>query len=125
MLERAKAWARTLKREITALWLAVRDPRTPRFAKYLAVALLAFALSPIDLIPDFVPLLGLLDDLVILPLGIVLLLRLMPAELMNEFRRQAQYLGRLPASRSGLVFVALVWAGAFMLVALWVAGAWM
>ena len=69
MLERIKQWARAIKRDVIALWIAARDPRVPWYAKALAMAIAAYALSPIDLIPDFIPVLGYLDDLVIVPLG--------------------------------------------------------
>lgn len=69
-LDRLKVWARALKRDVVALWIAARDRRTPRLVRLIAAAVAAYALSPIDLIPDFIPVLGLLDDLVILPLGL-------------------------------------------------------
>ena len=81
--------ARRLKSDVVALYLAARDPRTPRIAKVLAILVAAYALSPIDLIPDFVPVLGLLDDLVLVPLGIALVLRLVPREVMEDARRNA------------------------------------
>ena len=76
--------ARALKREVTALGLAVQDPRTPWYARVLALAVIAYALSPIDLIPDFIPVLGYLDDLILVPAGIALVIRLIPAEVMAE-----------------------------------------
>ncbi|MEY9626194.1 uncharacterized membrane protein YkvA (DUF1232 family) [Sinorhizobium fredii] len=88
-LERAKQWARDLKRDIVALWIAARDPRTPWYAKAAAGAIAAYALSPIDLIPDFIPILGYLDELLILPIGIALAVRLIPSDHMAEFRREA------------------------------------
>ena len=78
--------ARALKREVTALGLAVQDPRTPWYARVLAVAVIAYALSPIDLIPDFIPVLGYLDDLILVPAGIALVIRLIPAEVMADAR---------------------------------------
>jgi uncharacterized membrane protein YkvA (DUF1232 family) len=84
-----KRWAHAIKRDVVALWLAARDPRIPWFAKAVAGALAAYALSPIDLIPDFVPVLGYLDDLIVLPLGIFLAVKLIPADLMGEFRAEA------------------------------------
>ena len=121
MFDRAKAWARSIKRDVAALWLAARDPRTPRLAKYLAIALVAYALSPIDLIPDFVPVLCLLDDIVILPLGILLLLRMMPAGLMQDLRERAARIEDLPASRAGLLAVLAIWLAAVVITALWIA----
>jgi uncharacterized membrane protein YkvA (DUF1232 family) len=81
-----RAKAETIKRDVHALYLAARDPRVPWYAKAVAVTVAAYAISPIDLIPDFIPVLGQLDDLVIVPLGIVLAVRLVPPELMTEFR---------------------------------------
>ena len=107
MLERTLAsgrtWARRVRRDVRALWIAARDPRTPWYAKLLAGAVVAYALSPIDLIPDVVPVLGYLDDLVLLPLGILLAVRLIPGPLMAEYRAAAAALDERPASVTGLV----------------------
>jgi len=89
MLETWKARARALKREISALLSAYRDPRTPWYAKLWALLVLAYAFSPIDLIPDFIPVVGYLDDLILLPLGIALAVRLIPPEVMDEARLTA------------------------------------
>ncbi|WP_238564956.1 YkvA family protein [Sphingobium bisphenolivorans] len=89
-MHRLRSWAATLKVEIIALWIAARDGRTPLVARLVASATAAFALSPIDLIPDFIPVLGYLDDLIIVPLGIALAIRLIPAPLMDEFRAAAR-----------------------------------
>ena len=78
LIDGAKRWARTIKRDVVALWIAAHDRRVPRSAKVAAGAVAAYALSPIDLIPDFVPVLGYLDDLLIVPLGILLAVRLIP-----------------------------------------------
>jgi uncharacterized membrane protein YkvA (DUF1232 family) len=94
MLTRIKSWARDLKRDVVALWIAARSPRTPMAAKLVAGAVAAYALSPIDLIPDFIPVLGYLDDLLIVPLGIALAVRLIPAALMVEFRAEAVALAK-------------------------------
>lgn len=88
-LERLKRWAKALKREVLVLWLAGRDPRTPLLAKAVAAVTVAYALSPIDLIPDFIPVLGLLDDLLLVPAGIWIVLRLLPAGLIAELREKA------------------------------------
>lgn len=103
-----KAWAARLKAEVIALWIAARDPRTPLAAKLLAAAVAAYAFSPIDLIPDFVPVLGYLDDLLLLPLGIWLALRLIPPELLTEFRDRARSSAR-PAGQAGAVAVVAIW----------------
>lgn len=108
LLDRAKRWAKSVKRDVVALWIAARDPRTPWLAKVAAAAVAAYALSPIDLIPDFVPILGYLDDLVIVPLGILLTVRLIPADLMNEFRAEAALRDK-PVSRAGVAFMILIW----------------
>jgi uncharacterized membrane protein YkvA (DUF1232 family) len=106
--ERLKAWARTLKRDVVALWLAARDPRTPLAAKLVAGAVVAYALSPIDLIPDFIPVLGYLDDLLLVPAGIWLAVRLIPAELLAEFRAAASARER-PRSVVAAIAIAAVW----------------
>jgi uncharacterized membrane protein YkvA (DUF1232 family) len=121
-LERMKAWARAIKREVATLWLAVRHPDVPWHAKALAAATVAYALSPIDLIPDFVPILGYLDDLLIVPAGILLAVRLIPPDTLAELRSQAEEMGRLPASRSGLMAIIAIWLLAAALVTWWVLG---
>ncbi|MDQ0464273.1 uncharacterized membrane protein YkvA (DUF1232 family) [Caulobacter ginsengisoli] len=108
LLERLKAWARVLKRDVLALWIAARDRRTPWMAKVLAGAVAAYALSPIDLIPDFIPIVGYLDDVILLPAGIWLVVRMIPAPLMAEFREQAMRHER-PVSRAGLVAILILW----------------
>lgn len=105
-------WARRLKLHVLVLWLAARDHRTPLVAKIVAASVAAYALSPIDLIPDFIPVLGLLDDLLIVPLGIMLAIRLIPAPLLVELRAAAASRSRPPASKAGLAFVITVWVAA-------------
>src|SRR5882757_1722082 len=90
MLARLKIWARTLKRDVHAIYLAARDPRVPWYAKALALGVAGYAFSPIDLIPDFVPVLGYLDDLIIVPLGLWLVVRLTPPALVAELRHEAE-----------------------------------
>lgn len=119
VLNRAKQWARRLKQDVVALWFAARDPRTPTVAKLVAAMVAAYALSPIDLIPDFIPVLGYLDDLLIVPFGILLAVKLIPRPLMAEFRLQAA--GRdKPMSRAGLAFIILVWLACLGLAGWWV-----
>jgi uncharacterized membrane protein YkvA (DUF1232 family) len=89
LLSALRSWARGIKRDVHAVYLAARDPRTPWHAKALAFVVAAYALSPIDLIPDFIPVLGYLDDVVIVPLGILAVVRLVPPEIMAEHRRTA------------------------------------
>jgi uncharacterized membrane protein YkvA (DUF1232 family) len=107
-MERLKAWARALKRDVVALWLAARDRRTPLAAKLVAGLVAAYALSPIDLIPDFIPVLGYLDDLLLVPAGIWLAVRLIPAGLLEEFRAAAVARER-PHSLAGAAAIAAVW----------------
>jgi uncharacterized membrane protein YkvA (DUF1232 family) len=110
-MQRLKHWARRLKSEARAVYLAYRDPRTPWYAKALAVFVVAYAFSPIDLIPDFIPVLGYLDDLLITPLGLYLCVRLIPPQVMAEARLQAarQESEARPLSRPGLVMVTGLW----------------
>jgi uncharacterized membrane protein YkvA (DUF1232 family) len=116
MLSHLKAWARNLKRDSHAIYLASRDPRVPWYAKALAMAVAAYALSPIDLIPDFIPLVGYLDDLVTVPLGIWLVVSLIPGEVMAECRAKADAVGQRPVSRAGMIAILAVWiVGAIML----------
>jgi uncharacterized membrane protein YkvA (DUF1232 family) len=89
MLDRMRKRARRLKAEIYALYLAYRDPRTPWYARLFAAGVVAYAFSPLDLIPDFIPILGFLDDLILVPLGIVLALRMIPASVMADCRQRA------------------------------------
>ncbi len=116
-LGRLRDWAREIKRDVHALYLAARDPRVPWYAKAVALAVAAYALSPIDLIPDFIPVLGYLDDVIIVPLGIVLAVRLIPADILAEHRAVASEAGKRPASRTAAVVIVAIWI-ALALVAL-------
>src|SRR5262252_568770 len=109
MLDRWKEWARTIKRDVHALYLAGRDPRVPWYAKVLALAVAGYALSPIDLIPDFIPVIGYLDDLIIVPIGILLVVRLVPAEVMAEHRALAKAAQDRPLSRGAAAAIIAVW----------------
>ena len=103
-------WARGLKRDTVALYLAARDPRVPWYAKAVAACVAAYALSPIDLIPDFVPVIGYLDDIILVPLGIGLAIRLIPPGILEEHRQRA--LARIterPVSRIGTVVIIMIW----------------
>ena len=114
-----KGWATSVKRDVLALWIAARDPRTPWYAKAIATAVAAYALSPIDLIPDFIPVLGYLDDAVIVPAGILLAVRLIPDDLMMEFRAEAARLEARPVSRRAAALIVVVWVAAIALSAWW------
>jgi uncharacterized membrane protein YkvA (DUF1232 family) len=108
--------AHRIRTEAHAVWLAVRDPRTPLAAKLVGLLVAAYALSPIDLIPDFIPVIGLLDDAVIIPLGMWLFEKLVPAELMAEHRARAAVLTERPVSRAGVLIVVALWAAAAWIV---------
>ena len=98
--------------EAHAAWLAARDPRVPWPARLLAIIVAAYALSPIDLIPDFMPLLGYLDDAILLPIGILVVIRLIPAEIMAECRDRAAEAAARPVSRVAAAAIVAVWIGA-------------
>ncbi|MCU0986149.1 MAG: DUF1232 domain-containing protein [Acetobacteraceae bacterium] len=119
MFARLSGWAASLKREVAAIAGAARDPRTPLVAKLLAVAIVAYALSPIDLIPDVIPVLGVLDDLLLLPLGIWLVVRMIPAEVLAEHRAAAAE-AKLAPSRAGAAIVVALWLAALAALA-WIA----
>ena len=112
-----KDWARTIKRDAHAVYLAARDPRVPWYAKALALCIAGYALSPIDLIPDFVPVLGYLDDVILLPLGIWAVVKLIPPEVMAEHRTAATLAAERPVSRTAAIIIALVWVVSIALTA--------
>jgi uncharacterized membrane protein YkvA (DUF1232 family) len=118
-----KQWARRIKQDAVMLWFAYRDPRTPWLPKIICMVAVAYALSPVDLIPDFIPVLGYLDDAILLPAFIWLAVRLLPVEVVNDSRVLAQEWlqtnGRKPVNRWGLVFVLLVWSVLLLLVVVW------
>ena len=111
MFEKIRGWARALKAEVAVVASALRDPRTPWPAKILGMFVIAYAVSPIDLIPDFIPVIGYLDDLILVPLGVWLALRLIPAPVMAECRLKArEYLAQpRPVNRLAAVVIVLVW----------------
>ena len=117
VLDRLRSAVRALRRDVVAVYLAARDPRTPWAARLLAAAVAAYALSPIDLIPDVIPVLGVLDDLVLVPLGIALAVRLIPADVMADAR--ARTLADRPTSRVAAAVVVAVWVA----LAVWAVGA--
>jgi uncharacterized membrane protein YkvA (DUF1232 family) len=117
MIAQTRQWARIVKRDAHAIYLAARDPRVPWYAKMLALCVAGYALSPIDLIPDFVPVLGYVDDVLIVPLGILAVVKLIPAEIMAEHRALAAAAQDRPVSRTAAVVIGLVWAGGIALTA--------
>jgi uncharacterized membrane protein YkvA (DUF1232 family) len=111
MLQSWRARVHVLKREAYTLWLAARDPRTPWYARIVAGFVVAYAFSPIDLIPDVIPILGLLDDLILVPLGIALVIRLIPPGVLAESRVRAEHAfasGR-PVSRGAAIVIVGIW----------------
>ena len=122
-LSRLRDWARATKRDVHAVYLASRDPRVPWPAKMLAICIAAYALSPIDLIPDFIPVLGYLDDAILLPLGVLLVVRMIPADVMAEHRAAAEIAAARPQSLAGAAAIVAIWialsAGVSWLVYRW------
>ncbi|PUE33508.1 YkvA family protein [Limnohabitans sp. Jir72] len=126
MLQSIKSWARQIKQDVVAVYFAARDPRTPWFARMLALLVAAYALSPIDLIPDFIPVLGYLDDLLIVPLGLLAVIRLLPPDVLLEARMQATALLARPRSRAAAVCFVVVWLiGGAWLIHLALTQAWL
>jgi uncharacterized membrane protein YkvA (DUF1232 family) len=109
---RLRDWARLIKRDVHALYLAARDPRVPWYAKALAALVAGYALSPVDLIPDFIPIVGYLDDVILVPLGIVAVIRLIPPEVMAEHRDVASAAQDRPVSRAAAIVVISIWVAA-------------
>ena len=110
MFSQLQRWARALKRDTVALYLAARDPRVPWYAKVVAACVAAYALSPIDLIPDFIPVIGYLDDIILVPLGIALAIRLIPPALLEEHRQAASVrIAERPVSRRGALVIITIW----------------
>ena len=121
MWKRLKDWARRMKTDTLALYLASRDPRVPWHAKAMAMATAAYAFSPIDLIPDFIPVLGYVDELFVLPLMIYLTVQLVPSDLMTELREEAASRidsGR-PRSTTGAAVIVLIWLSITSLAVYW------
>ena len=120
---RLREWARRIKRNVLALWFSLRHAHTPWYAKAVAGLVVAYALSPIDLIPDFIPVLGYLDDVILVPLGVLLAMRLMPGQVWAECQAQAarwmeESRGK-PRSIAGAIAIVTLW-----LLAVWLCWAW-
>lgn len=115
MLASLRARAREIKQHLFVLWAAYQDPRTPWYAKLLAICVVAYAFSPIDLIPDFIPVLGLLDDVILVPLGILLVLKLIPEHVVADCRVRAEALRQEERPQN--------WLAAAVIIVLWLLGA--
>lgn len=129
VFERLRGWAKKIKRDGVTLWFATRHPAVPWLAKALAVFVVAYALSPIDLIPDFVPVLGYVDDVILLPALIWAAIRLIPAPVLEECRDQADRWmsqeGKKPTSRAGALLVVAVWIGVSLALWQWAIKPWL
>ncbi len=111
-MEKIKQWAKKLKQNLLALYFAYKNKQTPLSAKILIFIVLSYALSPIDLIPDFIPILGYLDDIILIPLGISLSIKLIPKKIWEQAKEQAESsdLQKLPKSKLGAIFIILIWS---------------
>ncbi len=121
VVSRLKTWARGIKRDVVTVYFAARDPQAPLLVRILAGLVAAYALSPIDLIPDFIPVLGYLDDLLIVPLGLLLVMRLMPEDVMTNARAKADALLAKPRSWLAAVCFVAIWLvlGFYLVLWLW------
>jgi len=119
LLTRLKTWARGVKHDVVTVYFAARDPQAPLGARVLAGLVAAYALSPIDLIPDFIPVLGYLDDLLIVPVGLLLVMRLMPDEVLANARTKADALLTKPRSLWAAVCFVAIWFALGVYLALW------
>jgi uncharacterized membrane protein YkvA (DUF1232 family) len=125
VFHRLQQWARTLKRDTLALYLAARDPRVPWYAKAVAACVAAYACSPIDLIPDFIPVIGYLDDIILVPLGIAFAIRLIPPALFEEHRQAASaQIAKRPVSQIGALIIIVIWIALASLFVAWLARVW-
>lgn len=120
-IARMKQWARGIKRDVVTVYFAARDPLAPMGARILAAVVAAYALSPIDLIPDFIPVLGYLDDLLIVPLGLLLVMRLMPDDVLANARAKADTLLAKPRSLLAAACFVAIWVvlGFYLVLWLW------
>ncbi len=121
-LETWKSWARSLKKQTLTVYFASRDPETPILVRALAIGVAAYALSPIDLIPDWIPIIGYLDDLIIVPLGLALIVRLTPAHVIARSQERAAELAERPVSYVAACCIVLVWLLALYACRLWFHG---
>lgn len=123
--ERLRNWAKQIKLQATTVYFAARDSRMPLHVKLLALLVVAYAFSPIDLIPDFIPVLGYLDDLLLVPLGLLTVIRLTPPEVLQSAHEEAKKLVAKPTSYLGAMIILLVWLTAILGTGLLVTRCWM
>jgi uncharacterized membrane protein YkvA (DUF1232 family) len=109
LIASAKDWARNIKRDTVALYFAARNPETPMVVRLLAMAIAAYALSPIDLIPDFIPVLGYVDDLILVPLGLIFVVRLLPPHVLEVSRVKAMQILERPQIKAAAIFIVFIW----------------
>jgi len=109
--QQLRQWARKLKNEIIAIYFVMKHPETPIYAKVIAAIIVGYALSPIDLIPDFIPILGYMDEVILLPLGIALVIKIMPTEIFEACREKAKI--------NPLVTKKKIWVAAYVIFMLW------
>ena len=119
-VRRLESWARKLKVEVYALYLAYKDPRVSWYARVFAAVVVGYAFSPIDLIPDMIPVLGYLDDLILVPLGVALAIKMIPPQVLSECREKARETTDRPVNKVAAVVVVAVWIG-LVILALWLA----
>ena len=115
MSQRARHSALLVKRDVHAIYCAARDPRVPWYAKALAICVAGYALSPIDLIPDFVPILGYMDDVIIVPLGVLIVVKLIPPEIMAEHRALGAATQGRAVSHTAAIVITIVWTACIVL----------
>ena len=120
MLAAWKQRAQALRREVYALYFACRDPRVPWYVKALAIVIVGYAFSPIDLIPDFIPVLGYLDDLVLIPLGVMAVRAMVPGPILDECRERAARLDRKPTNRVAAAVIVVIWLGLVVAALSWI-----
>ena len=121
IIDSAKSWARSVKRDVVAVYFAARNPETPWALRLFALAVAAYALSPIDLIPDFIPVLGYLDDLLIVPLGLWLVIRFLPVQVLAAARTRAAAALERPRSKFAAMVIVGIWLLCAAAGAYWIA----
>jgi len=114
-----KKWAHSINRDVLAVYFAARDPSTPLFIRILALITAGYALSPIDLIPDFIPIIGYLDDLILVPLGLLLVIRLLPDPILAAARQKANDVIERPSSRTAAIVILCIWSVILVVISIW------